>query len=37
MQQWTSFVNLSQAFIKKSLKCVDSDCDFLGVLDSSYA
>ena len=35
MQQWTSFVNLSQAIIKKSLKRADSDCVSFGVLDSS--
>ena len=34
MQQWTSFVNLSQAIIKKSLKRNDSGC-FFGVLDFS--
>ena len=34
-QQWMSFVNLSQAIIKKSLNGVDSDCIFFGVLDSS--
>ena len=32
-QQWRSFVNLDQAIIKKSLKRVDSDRFFVGVLD----
>ena len=31
----TSFVNLNQAVIKKSLKRVDSECVSFGVLDSS--
>ena len=35
MQQWTTFVSLSQAIIKKSLKGIDSDCVSFGVLDSS--
>ena len=36
MQQQRSFVNLSQAFMQKSLKRVDSDCFFVGVLDFSW-
>ena len=35
MQQWTSFVNLNQAIIKKSLKRVDLDCVSFSALDSS--
>ena len=29
-------MNLSQAIIKKSLKRVDSDCVFFGVLDQGF-
>ena len=35
MQQWSSFVNLRQAIIKKSLKRIDSDYVTFAVLDSS--